>query len=86
MCVPMNETKVIIVKSHYKLELHIVAHCQWWKKINFVKIKFQLNENIEWHCMQLELNSNSNREKWDANWLKIYLKSFYIMATCLNNM
>jgi hypothetical protein len=22
-----------------------------------VKIKFSLNENIEWHCMQLEFNS-----------------------------
>jgi hypothetical protein len=29
----------------------------WWKKQNdFVKIKFHLNENIEWHCMQLALN------------------------------
>jgi hypothetical protein len=26
------------------------------KWINFVKFKFQLNENIEWHCMQFELN------------------------------
>jgi hypothetical protein len=24
--------------------------------IDFVKIKFHLNENIEWHCMHLELN------------------------------
>jgi hypothetical protein len=23
-----------------------------------MKFKFHLNENIEWHCMQLELNSN----------------------------
>jgi hypothetical protein len=30
----------------------------WLKKtIDFVKIKFSLNENIEWHCMQLEFNS-----------------------------
>jgi hypothetical protein len=29
------------------------------KWINFVKIKFHLNENIEWHCMQLEFNFNS---------------------------
>jgi hypothetical protein len=26
------------------------------KRVNFVKIKFHSNENIEWHCMQLELN------------------------------
>ncbi len=25
-------------------------------RIAFVRIKFHLNENIEWHCMQLELN------------------------------
>jgi len=24
-----------------------------------MEIKFHSNENIEWHCMQLELNSNS---------------------------
>jgi hypothetical protein len=29
----------------------------WWKKwIDFVKIKLYSNENIKWHCMQLELN------------------------------
>jgi hypothetical protein len=27
---------------------------KWWKKL---EIKFYLNENIEWHCKQLELNS-----------------------------
>jgi hypothetical protein len=26
------------------------------KKLNFVKINFHLNENIEWHYMQLGLN------------------------------
>jgi hypothetical protein len=30
----------------------------WWKKwIDFVEIKFDAKENIEWHCMQLELDS-----------------------------
>jgi hypothetical protein len=30
---------------------------KWWKKrITFVKIKLHLNENIEWHCMQLEFS------------------------------
>ncbi len=41
------------------------SHCyalpmmiNWWKKwIDFVKIKFHSNENIEWHCIQLEVNS-----------------------------
>jgi hypothetical protein len=26
------------------------------KHIDFVKIKFHLNGNIGWHCMQLEFN------------------------------
>jgi hypothetical protein len=30
----------------------------WLKNnIDFVKIKFHSNENIEWNCMQLKLNS-----------------------------
>jgi hypothetical protein len=51
------------------------------KKIDFVKSKLHLNENIEWHCMQFELNwirifLNLNLKKierdlieqnWDAN-------------------
>jgi hypothetical protein len=33
---------------------------KWWEnEIDFVKIKSHLNENIKWHCMQLELNWNS---------------------------
>jgi hypothetical protein len=39
-----------------------------------VKIKFHLNENIEWDCMQLELNSNSIEEKWIANWCIMFSK------------
>jgi hypothetical protein len=39
--------------------LHITSDKQlinWWKKrIDFVEIEFHLNENIEWHWMQLEL-------------------------------
>jgi len=38
--------------------LHITSDDQLIEKWNyFVKIKFHLNENIEWHGMQLELNS-----------------------------
>jgi hypothetical protein len=29
---------------------------RWKKWIDFVKIKLHLNENIEWHYMQFELN------------------------------
>jgi len=30
------------------------------KWIDFVKIKFHLNENIEWDCMQFDLNLDFN--------------------------
>jgi hypothetical protein len=33
---------------------------QWKKGTDFVQIKFQLNENTECHCMQIELNSNAS--------------------------
>ncbi len=35
-----------------------------------MQIKFHLNENIEQHCMQLELNSNLIEKEWEANWCK----------------
>jgi hypothetical protein len=38
----------------------------------------KLNETIEWHCTQLELNSNSIEEKQDANWCtKVYVYHFH---------
>jgi hypothetical protein len=54
----------------------------WWTyMIDFVEIQFYSNEDIEWHCMHLELNfnlvdlnSNSIQEKWDANWYRNYWK------------
>jgi hypothetical protein len=50
--------------------------------LNFLKIEFK---NIEWNSNPLELNSNSIKEKYDANWcrvLKIYssFTSFMIMV------
>jgi hypothetical protein len=47
----------------------------WWKKrIDFVEIEFDLNENIEWHWMQLELK-RSQFLKFNSiqfnNWIKI---------------
>jgi len=47
----------------------------WWKKrIDFVEIEFHLNENIEWHWMQLELK-RSQFLKFNSiqfnNWIKI---------------
>jgi hypothetical protein len=47
--------------------LHIALHYQWqWnekkEEIDFVKIKFHLNENIEWICNSnqiLKLSSNT---------------------------
>jgi len=52
----------------------------WWKKIDVVKIKLHLNENIEWHCMQFELNwiqifwFEFKYIEGDFNWIKIQLK------------
>ncbi len=45
-----------------RLGVHAVMHkllvtINWWKIwIDFGKMKFHLNEYIEWHCMELELN------------------------------
>jgi len=37
---------------------HIINDNERWKKwIDLVEIKFYLNENIKWHCMQFEMNS-----------------------------
>jgi hypothetical protein len=38
---------------HYEWQSTQLTKTNW---IVFVKIKFHSNENIEWHCMQLELN------------------------------
>ncbi len=72
-----------------------MLHIHWWwinlwkNWIDFVKIKFHLNETIEWYCMQLEFNpipielnaiqqdSNSIEEKWDAKCWKMYWKFTY---------
>jgi len=44
----------LIYTSHCYTSLGMI---KWWKKrIIFVKIKLHLNENIEWHCMQLEFS------------------------------
>jgi len=71
---------IISASHHYALPMMI----NWWKTwIDFVKIKFHSNENIEWHCIQLEFNSilkctqfnsiqlqnfNSNFIKFQFNW------------------
>ncbi len=48
------------VDEKNELIIHDNQLINWWKKwIAFVKIKFHLNENVEWHCMQLELNMDS---------------------------
>jgi hypothetical protein len=63
-----------------QLELHILLTINAWKKwIDFVKNKFHLNENIEWHCMQLhwiEFQLNFNSTKFNLNSIKD--KSFKI--------
>jgi hypothetical protein len=39
------------------MSLWIINDSQLMEKwIDFMKIKFHMNENIEWHYMQLELN------------------------------
>ncbi len=44
-------------------------------KLIFVKIKFHSNENIEWHCMLLELNPVQQKNWIELNnWIKIQLK------------
>jgi len=43
----------------------------WTKWIDFVEMKFHLNEKIEWHCMQLELNFNSINIEFRLNWIEL---------------
>jgi hypothetical protein len=46
-----------IVKYLGSMSLWIVNDSHLMEKwIDFMNIKFHMNENIEWHCMQLELN------------------------------
>jgi hypothetical protein len=58
--------------------------------MDFLEIKFYLNENFEWHYMEIEFNSrfvilfknikwnsNSIEEKWNANWCRRYWKSIH---------
>ncbi len=59
-----GKKKIVIKKVEvYWCGLCVVAQYQWWqlirKIINFVNIKFHLNENVGSHCMQVELKSNS---------------------------
>jgi len=94
-CIAKYSCAYMIIKSWlilhlgfiYKTNLAFVLLCTTKddekKKL---EIKFHLNENIEWHCMQLELNWNTLdsysiklslnliEEKWDANWSKKYWK------------
>lgn len=46
-----KSTHTTWASCYYALQMIV----KWWKKL---EIKFNLNENIEWHCKQLELNSN----------------------------
>jgi hypothetical protein len=59
--------------------------------------KFYSNENIEWHCIQLELkfdsiksilnlNSNSIEKKWDAIWCKRFWKKSLEYGVEKNNL
>jgi len=48
----------------------LLVMINWWGKwVYFVKIKFQLNENIEWCCMQLEFRFNSIEFEF-VNWIE----------------
>jgi hypothetical protein len=56
---------------HLRLTLlcTIVRSKKW---MFFFEIKFHSNEDIEWHCMPLELNSNKLNGIWiELNWSAI---------------
>jgi hypothetical protein len=68
---------------------------KWWRKwFDFVKSKFHLSENIEWHYMQLEFNSPWNGLKFNGvaipwNWIQFYLNSVELTSNSIdwrNNM
>jgi hypothetical protein len=61
----MNDVCILKVMSHFTLHLplgFVLLHTtmmmiNWWKKwIDFVKIKFYSNNNIEWRATWIELN------------------------------
>ncbi len=59
--------------------LFLLVAIKWSKKwVDFVKIKFDVNENIEWHCMQLELIEFvfNQVESKVLNWIKIHWINF----------
>jgi hypothetical protein len=60
---------------HYSFELYGIVHYQW-QSIDGKNDKFHSTENIEWHCMQIESNRNSIKEKWDVNWWRIEIYSW----------
>jgi hypothetical protein len=73
---------VMIVHYRYHFNLlwfHVAAHYSDHqligkkKKTIFLEIKFHLNENIEWHCMQLEFNFNWNEFKLILLEIKFHL-------------
>jgi hypothetical protein len=56
-----NKQKIIfylyfeIFANIYLLGPTFLVMMKWWKKIvDIVKIKFHLNENIKWNCIQFE--------------------------------
>ncbi len=68
---PMNNTFFFVSLKYFKTW----GLCCYENKDWFCEIKLHSNENIWWHCMQHELNSNFIENKWDANWCKRYWKS-----------
>jgi hypothetical protein len=69
--------------------LFLLVAMKWSKKwVDFVKIKFDVNENIEWHCMQLELIEiifNQIESKF-LNWIKIHWIEMQIDTRNIENM
>jgi hypothetical protein len=93
----------ILQYVNYQLGLHFLLctlsmRMKWWKESGKL-IKFQLNENIEWHCIaiQIDLEFDWNYIElnfnliWreiiikDANWCRSYWKICLSLANIVNS-
>ncbi len=77
ICIKQRTTPWYLHYFSLCFALHtLLVMTNWWKNwIDFVKMKFQLNKNIEWHCMQLALNwIYVNWTEFKFYWIHIQLK------------
>jgi hypothetical protein len=62
----------------------LLVTVKWWKEwVDFVKSKFHLNENIEWHCTQFVLTTFQFNQipRFNSIWVELELKNILNLNT-----